>query len=196
MEYNCGIRIYCTSPHREPKPPLLKIRKLSVDWQKTVQRKWLGGGGDMWERVKGTVFMLSKLEPGCLCSSLVLALCWGDWIMGTWESVSPRSLNSALNIPNPSYEPFLFVAISGCFWIYIVIKVQSQQMLITPSSFLLLVSFLKPLVILLFTSHMPPQDCNLMGSVFIYFSFTQTAYIFCAPISCPALCWAHIGCNY
>lgn len=135
MEYNHVIRVYCTSPHKEPKLLLLKIRKLSLDWQKTVQRKWLGGGGDVRERMKGTVFILSKLEPGCLCSNLVLALCWGDWIMGTWESISLRSLNSALNIPNSFCKCFLFAAISAHFWIYIVIKGQRPLMLITPSSF-------------------------------------------------------------
>lgn len=59
---------------------------------------------------------------------------------GTWESVSLRSLNSALNIPNSSYKQSLHVSI------YIVIKVQSQLMLITPSSLLLPVSLLKLLV--------------------------------------------------
>lgn len=143
MEYNQSNQsILHFSTQREPKLLLIKIRKLSLDWQKTVQRKWLRGGGDVWGRMKGTVFILSKLEPGCLCSNLVLALCWRNWIMGHGKVyVSLRSPSSALNIPNSSYKQSLHVSI------YIVIKTQSQLMLIAPSSLLLPVSFLKLLVL-------------------------------------------------
>lgn len=69
----------------------------------------------------------------------------------------------------------------------------SQLMLIIPTFLLLLVSLLKLFFHSVVQKSHAPQDCKLMRSVFIYLSFVQTAYIYCAALSCWALCQGHKG---